>query len=895
MTDVLDRLSSALADRYRIERELGAGGMATVFLAEDLKHHRQVAIKVLKPELAAVLGADRFVQEITTTAQLQHPHILPLFDSGTADGFLFYVMPYIEGETLREKLDRETQLGIDESVRITREVADALDYAHRRGIIHRDIKPENILLHDGRPMVADFGIALAVSAAAGGRMTETGTSVGTPHYMSPEQATADREITGRADQYSLASVLYEMLAGEPPHTGASAQAVIMKIITDPARPVSQLRKSVPPNVAAALAKALEKLPADRFESAKDFAAALHNPAFTTASGVSSGSAAAARPRPRALRYVVAIVGVGGVAIGAFAAWSWLRPHPEPVSRFVIGFPTEQASDFSLLGTHMAVSRDGSMLVYSGGESGEATLWLKRRDALTAEPIPGTEGAFDPFFSPDGRQVGFVSDRGGRTLKVVSLAGGTPHVVVGSPLGTSGAWWATDGYIYFDADIRGLERVKPDGTSRESVMPLDSAANEVGIAWPQVLAGDKVAIFRLRHGTDAPGDFTIVALRIGTTDRRVVVRAVTARYVSGQLFFVAADGTLQAAPFDARQLALSGPPAGLARGVRVYGTYAGADLAVTADGDLYYVAGAAGAAAALEWVSRDGVVQPVDTTWHESGEIRGVALSPNGEQVAVELARLGTGGADIWIEHLPAGPLTRLTLDSADDFAPNWSGDGRDVLFVSERVSPLAVFRRRADGTGSAVLVARADRDIHEAYESRDGRWLVARTSLSMAGSGDILAMEIGRDTALQPIIATPATETSPALSPDGRWLAYVSTESGRREVYVRPFPDVNRGVWQVSTDGGVEARWSHAGKEIFFRSISTLDLMVVDVQTTPEFRHGTPRSLFHSDAATGQDYPRYDVTPDDRSFLMVGQASDALPQLVRVENILRALKRGTSQ
>ncbi|HEY8311187.1 MAG TPA: serine/threonine-protein kinase, partial [Gemmatimonadaceae bacterium] len=206
-----ERLAAALADRYTIERELGQGGMATVYLAADLKHDRQVAIKVLKPELAAVLGADRFVQEIKTTAALQHPNILPLFDSGTADGFLFYVMPFVEGETLRTKLDRETQLGIEESVNITAEVADALGYAHRHGVIHRDIKPENILLHDGRPMVADFGIALAVSAAAGGRMTETGLSLGTPHYMSPEQATAEKDITARSDIYSLASVLYEML------------------------------------------------------------------------------------------------------------------------------------------------------------------------------------------------------------------------------------------------------------------------------------------------------------------------------------------------------------------------------------------------------------------------------------------------------------------------------------------------------------------------------------------------------------------------------------------------------------------------------------------------------------------------------------------------------------
>ena len=241
--------------------------MASVYLASDLKHDRKVAIKVLKPDLAAVLGGDRFVVEIKTTAALQHPHILPLFDSGTADGFLFYVMPYIDGETLRAKLDRETQLGVDDPARTACEIADALEYAHQHGIVHRDIKPENILLHGGHAMVADFGIALAVSAAAGGRMTETGLSLGTPHYMSPEQATAEREITARSDVYSLGSVLYEMLAGQPPHVGGSAQQIIMKIITEPALPLVQLRKSVPQNVAAAVAKAIEKLPADRFETA----------------------------------------------------------------------------------------------------------------------------------------------------------------------------------------------------------------------------------------------------------------------------------------------------------------------------------------------------------------------------------------------------------------------------------------------------------------------------------------------------------------------------------------------------------------------------------------------------------------------------------------------------
>ena len=267
MSETVSRLNVALDGRYRIERQVGEGGMATVYLATDIRHERQVALKVLKPELAAIMGAERFLSEIKTTANLQHPHILPLHASGDADGFLYYVMPFVEGETLRERLDREKQLSVDEAVRITKAVGGALDYAHRQGVIHRDIKPETVLLQDGQPVVADFGIALAVSQAGGGRMTETGLSLGTPYYMSPEQAAADRDPGPRSDVYSLGCMLYEMLVGEPPHTGSSAQAVLAKILTERPRPVTQLRETVPPHVGAAAARALERLPADRFETA----------------------------------------------------------------------------------------------------------------------------------------------------------------------------------------------------------------------------------------------------------------------------------------------------------------------------------------------------------------------------------------------------------------------------------------------------------------------------------------------------------------------------------------------------------------------------------------------------------------------------------------------------
>src|SRR5215210_215842 len=281
MPEILSRLQFALADRYRIEGEIGAGGMATVYLAQDLRHDRKVALKLLRPELSAVIGAERFLAEIKLTANLQHPHILPLFDSGEADGYLFYVMPFIQGETLRDRLNREKQLPVTDAVRITTEVASALDYAHRHGVVHRDIKPENILLHDGQALVADFGIALAASKASGARMTETGMSLGTPHYMSPEQAMGEREITPRSDVYALGAVLYEMLTGEPPFTGSTAQAIVARVVTESPRPLMPQRHTVPRNVEAAVLTALEKLPADRFATAAEFADAIKDKSYAS--------------------------------------------------------------------------------------------------------------------------------------------------------------------------------------------------------------------------------------------------------------------------------------------------------------------------------------------------------------------------------------------------------------------------------------------------------------------------------------------------------------------------------------------------------------------------------------------------------------------------------------
>ncbi|HEX6315326.1 MAG TPA: protein kinase, partial [Gemmatimonadaceae bacterium] len=442
------RLVDALAGRYRLERELGAGGMATVYLAEDLRHSRKVAIKVLKPELAAVLGGDRFLTEIKTTANLQHPHILPLFDSGEADSYLFYVMPFVEGESLRDRLAREHQLGVDDAVRIAREVADALDYAHRHGVIHRDIKPENILLHDGRPLVADFGIALAISAAGGGRMTETGLSLGTPHYMSPEQASAERDLSARSDVYSLGCVLYEMLAGEPPHTGPTAAAILMRILTEQPRPISDLRPTVPPHVAGAISKAVEKLPADRFETAKAFRDALEDPAFrftrTTSTVAAQPPASPEVPARGWDRRSVVL----GAAAALFAmttlglAMSRNRTTPPAAPEGILAFGLVD----SVTPNFWPIAGPNGWLGYI--QNGQ--LYVRAPGSLTAIALAGASRIQNrPSFSPDGEWIVYAGpeESGTTQLRKIPSRGGNPQSFASIGGNALSQHWSSDGWIY----------------------------------------------------------------------------------------------------------------------------------------------------------------------------------------------------------------------------------------------------------------------------------------------------------------------------------------------------------------------------------------------------------------------------------------------------------------
>ncbi|HTK40788.1 MAG TPA: protein kinase, partial [Gemmatimonadales bacterium] len=784
---LLTKLQTALAGRYQLDRELGAGGMATVYLAQDVRHARRVAVKVLRPELSAVIGAERFLGEIKLTANLQHSHILPLFDSGEADSFLFYVMPFVEGETLRTRLNREKQLPVAEAVRIATEVASALDYAHRHGVVHRDIKPENILLHDGQAMVADFGIALAASKASGDRMTETGMSLGTPHYMSPEQAMGEREITARSDVYALGAVLYEMLTGDPPFTGSTAQAIVARVVTESPRPLLPQRHTIPPHIEAAVLTALEKLPADRFGTASEFAEALATPTYTApATAPTVATPAAPIPtRARASSWVTAVaVAVAAIATAA-ALWSWFRPKPAPmVNRFSLLLRPAEALRPSPTASNIAISPDGTKLVYIGPAEGGTRLWLRDHDKLRPTPIPGTEGVVSPFFSPDGRQLGFI--RNGRTVRILSLEGGPP-LTLSDSINSSGGDWGTDGYVYIEVDS-GLARIRATGGPLEPLYKFSRERRDIGTEWPNVLPGGRGLVFRLRRAGQTPSEFDIMGMTLPGGQARPLMRGIYARYAaSGHLLVVTADGKLLAVPFDPVKVELKGSPVALLEGLR--SSPFEVNLAVSANGTLVYASGGSSGSTRAMWVTRDGVAAPVDATWDPQGTIQSVALSKDGKTLAVSLVR--GAATDVWVKQLPGGPFSRVTFGDSAHFRASWAADGRSLLYLTDRGSGAGyAAEARADGTGAPrPLSMFSPYNFVHVIESHDGRWILLRRSVGEVGNGDIFAMKRG-DTTLVPLLNSPAREVSPALSPDGRWLAYESDESGTSEVYVRPFPDV---------------------------------------------------------------------------------------------------------
>ena len=808
MSDVLSQLQAALTDRYRLQRELGQGGMATVYLAQDLKHDRKVAIKVLRPELAAVIGAERFLSEIKTTANLQHPHILPLHDSGRADGqageFLFYVMPYVEGESLRDRLAREKQLPIADAVRIATEVASALDYAHRRGIIHRDIKPENILLHDGAALVADFGIALAASKAGGSRMTETGMSLGTPQYMSPEQAMGERELDARSDIYALGAMTYECLTGEPPFSGPTAQAIVAKVMTGTPEPVTNLRRTVPSNVAAAVHQALEKLPADRFASAAEFANALRSEKFAGATGsVASRAHAEQSSTPARVAFGAAVV-LTLLSLGV-AAWALMRNGESSVplvydtalpdsAPMAFGARTVTTAYGNLIRS-ISISTAGDFAVYAAGRGDSTELWYRSLRTATARPIPGTQGATAPRISPDGSRVAYmVADR----IMVVPLGGGEARRLLAGQSVVGLHWISATEILATDLDGYRLNWLDAEGgATRTKRVPRCTFA-----FWVPEL-GKLICSFNRTATLIDPqsGERWIVrgVLPDGSPGSPVsgtAFRVVDRRY----LVYVSLDGSLQAARFDPAT-SLAERSVTLTVGVRRE-AIGEAQYDIAASGTLVFGPGLDATLGRLVSLRRGGTPAALPM---EVADFQRYDLSPDRRWMAAVVQ--AAAGTELRIYDLRDGQqFTWLRGESLRH--PLWSRDGQELL-VAVRDSANFTILRGEPSSGrqpDTVAVFPQQPRNPDPVDFHDRRSAIAA---DWEGS---VALQF------DPSVSRPTFDTLltgvrfVSVSPNGKFVAYQLMDGSR--VLVTTFPVPGR-IWQLAS-GGVEPIWL-SDSEVLYR------------------------------------------------------------------------------
>ena len=881
-------VQAAIGARYALERELGRGGMATVYLGRDLRHRRNVAIKVLHPELAAALGPERFLREIELTASLQHPHILPLFDSGIAAGLLYYVMPFVEGETLRARLERERQLPVDDAVRLAREVADALGYAHARGVIHRDIKPENILLQGGHALVADFGIALAVQQAGGERLTRTGVSLGTPQYMAPEQAMGDKSTDARTDVYALGAVTYEMLAGEPPFTAPSAQGIVAKMLTEAPAALTLRRPSVPPHVAGAVRMALEKLPADRFESTAAFAAALSDPSLLHSRMTRGVAPRVPRLGPMPPR-LAAILAVGALAVVALA-WAAGRASGRasavaavagPAAPGVVRFTIDVDSGSLGVG-EPAISPDGRTIVYALERADGARLYARQADNLVVRPLAGTEDGRNPFFSPDGAWVAFYI-RG--ALRKVRLAGGSAVTVTDVPpsLEFNGGSWVGDTIVYAVYWHNALYRVAASGGVASRVPVADTTMT---LRNPHLLPGGRAVLVTATPANATTGE-RVAVLDLASGKLRRFGPGLAPRYVTGQIVYSTSTGELYRQPFDLGRLEPTGSAEQIASGLAFLMGAGGAPPfdASPAGALVYRASGSQSNEATLKLTLADRAgrelrVIPARLPWAPR-------FSPDGRRVAYGANAQGRDSPDVWVTDLESGATERLTTDATDNNDPQWSPDGKLIAYSANADDAKDLFITGGESGGRARALTRRPGYQYTSDWLRDGSAVVftdVPLTGPMAGNQSIWVQPMDGSEA-RPYVATSANEFGARASPDGRWIAFQSNETGRDEVYVESYPRPGRKT-VVSNRGGIHPAWRNA-RELYYWEGDQLVAVRLDAGASARPVVVRDRTTLFRAPYPGGVTAMYDVSPDGLRFI-IAAGHERANRLVVALNVLSA-------
>jgi Tol biopolymer transport system component len=846
---------------YEILAPLGAGGMGEVYRARDTRLERQVAIKVLPAELAA--SADfrqRFEREAKTISSLNHPHICALFDVGHQDGVDFLVMELLEGETLAERLKRGS-VAADQIQRIGIQIAEALDRAHRQGLVHRDLKPGNVMLTPAGAKLMDFGLAKSGAASHDGSsltamptqntpLTAEGTLVGTFQYMSPEQIEG-KEADARSDIFALGAVLYEMATGKRAFEGKSQISVMAAILEKDPPSMSDLQPMTPPALERLVRTCLAKDPEQRLQSARDVKLQLE---WIGEAGSRAGApAVVVRHRKNREKLAWAVSGVFAIAAAALGVGFVLRaPKPESPVRFQFVLPEGMS-----VVQAPRISPDGQDLAFSAtGADGKSQIWIRSLSALDPRPVSGTEGAtFRPFWAPDSRHIAFIA---GGKLKRVDISGAPPQTLCDAPTGADGSW-GKDGVILFDGQTGDpIRRVPASGG-----IPQDVVKGEDGgsVGWPYFLPDGRHFLYFEFGGGRGGGRIMVAGLDPKDKPKPLVAADSLAEYARpGHLLYVK-EGTLVAQPFDPSTLAVAGEPVPVAEQI---GTTANglADFSVSDDGVLVYRSGGS-SDSRLVWVDRSGK-EVADVS--EPAEYGSTSLSPDDTRLAVSIRDPRSDKSDLWVRDLKRGVTSRLTFDAGNDGDPVWSPDGTRIVFSSEPKGSSGLYVKDASGTGPASeLWSCGDKVVPNDW-SRDGRYL-AVNRLTAKTSWDIWVFPMDRKAQPFAFVAGPFVEVLPVFSPDGRYVAYMSNETGRFEIYIRQFPGPG-GKWQVSANGGTEPHWSSDGKTVYFHSLDA-KVMAVPVETGASFSAGVPQVLFAAQILPGQRRNGFLVTRDGQRFLLL--------------------------